>query len=61
MTMSSHQIAGTTEKSWDRYHIALNPLLWWTSGGHRCMGGCVLGTSQPSFKPESKARPNCFA
>ena len=28
---------------------------------HRCMEGCVLGTSQPSFEPESKARPNLLA
>ena len=28
---------------------------------HRCMRGCVLGTSQPSFEPESKARPNLLA
>ena len=25
---------------------------------HRCMGGFVLWTSEPSFKPKSKARPN---
>ena len=24
---------------------------------HRCMGGCALGTSQPSLEPESKAIP----
>ena len=28
---------------------------------HRCMGGSVLGTSQPSFEAESKARPNIVA
>ena len=31
----------------------INVTMW-----HRCMERFVLGTSQPSFKPESKARPN---
>ena len=31
------------------------------SNNHRCMGGFVLGTSQPNFEPDSKARPNLLA
>ena len=41
--------------------VQIGSMVFAKTYAHGCMGGFVLGTSQASFEPESKARPNLLA